>query len=108
MTNRRELADRLEEAAQDLHPYSLGEIESPSLNCALPAYLNEAARLLREPVAGEVMAVLQPFADFAENVDEEGWTSNIHRESVSCWFGPSDFRAAAILRARYDEELKGG
>jgi hypothetical protein len=37
---------------------------------------------------------LEPFAAFAENVDAEGWTSNIHRERISVWFGPSDFRRA--------------
>ena len=38
---------------------------------------------------------LEPFATFGErNVDENGWKSNIHREQISTWFGPSDFRRA--------------
>jgi len=40
------LVERLREGARDLHPYSLGEIDSPSLNVALPAYLNQAADLI--------------------------------------------------------------
>jgi hypothetical protein len=37
---------------------------------------------------------LRPFSDFGVNVDDNGWTSNIHREPISTWFGPSDFRYA--------------
>lgn len=44
---------------------------------------------------GALREALEPFAAFAENVDEEGWMSNIHRGSISTWFGPSDFRRAA-------------
>jgi len=40
-------------------------------------------------------AALVPFARFAaDNVDENGWKSGIHREPISYWFGPSDFRMA--------------
>ena len=42
------LIQRLEEGADDLTPYSLGEVDSPSLNVALPAYLNEAAAAIRD------------------------------------------------------------
>lgn len=39
---------------------------------------------------------LEPFAQFAVNTDDAGhWLSNIHRESISTWFGPSAFRDAA-------------
>lgn len=53
------------------------------------------ARLARkdERIAA-LEAALAPFATFAHNVDADGWTSNIHREQISTWFGPSDFRAA--------------
>jgi hypothetical protein len=38
---------------------------------------------------------LKPFAEFgARNTDEDGWRSNIHREGISVWFGPSEFRDA--------------
>ncbi len=48
--------------------------------------------------AVELYAVLRPFQAFAErNIDGCGWTSNIHRERISDWFGPSDFRA--VLKA---------
>lgn len=47
---------------------------------------------------------LRPFAAFAENVDEQGWTSNIHREGVSVWFGPSDFREARQALSPTEDE----
>lgn len=45
----------------------------------------------------ELEAALRPFAVFGKNVDDNGWTSTIHREPISMWFGPSDFRAARVL-----------
>lgn len=42
----------------------------------------------------QAVEALEPFADFAQWVDAEGWTCNIHREAISTWFGPSDFRRA--------------
>lgn len=45
----------------------------------------------------KMVEALEPFAAFAENVDQHGWTSDIHREAISVWFGPSDFRRAAAL-----------
>ena len=44
----------------------------------------------------ELEAALRPFAEshVAECVGDDGWTTTIHRESISTWFGPSDFRAA--------------
>lgn len=47
----------------------------------------------------ELELALLPFAEFAEHVDENGWTSEIHREPISTWFGPSDFRAAGKVKA---------
>ncbi|MDW9880500.1 hypothetical protein GOA90_25270 [Sinorhizobium meliloti] len=70
---------------------------------------SEIDRLRRE--LEEARRALEPFARFAENVAyQEGefsdgfvWQSAIHRESISTWFGPSDFGAAfearAVLRA---------
>jgi len=37
---------------------------------------------------------LEPFDDFADNVDDVGWASDVHKERISYWFGPSDFRKA--------------
>lgn len=57
---------------------------------------NAILDLIRE-MAGKMDALrsaLEPFATFAENVDTNGWTSDIHRERISVWFGPSDFRRA--------------
>lgn len=54
------------------------------------------ARKLREQLVTAKEA-LAPFAAFAaNNVDEHGWKSNIHRESISTWFGPSEFRVTAL------------
>lgn len=47
----------------------------------------------------ELELAILPFAEFATNVDDDGWTSTIHREPISTWFGPSDFRAAAKVKA---------
>ena len=57
--DREELADRLDDAARGLHPYSLGELASPSLDAALPAYLRAAAQALRrQPSVEEVARVI--------------------------------------------------
>ncbi len=42
----------------------------------------------------------QPFTTFSENVEVDehgtpGWTSKIHRDTISTWFGPSDFHKLA-------------
>lgn len=55
----------------------------------------------------ELEAALKPFAEFADNTDENGWTSRIHHEPISTWFGPSDFRRAAALLAAITEEGRG-
>ena len=49
----------------------------------------------------ELELALLPFAEFgAQNTSEDGaWLSSIHREPISTWFGPSDFRSAANLKA---------
>jgi hypothetical protein len=49
-----------------------------------------------------LIVALKPFSDFAINVEFDGdlntnaWKSRIHRESISTWFGPSDFAYAAF------------
>lgn len=51
-----------------------------------------------EPMTATIAGLaeaLKPFAVFSANVDDNGWSSSIHREAISTWFGPSDF-----LRAR--------
>jgi hypothetical protein len=63
---------------------------------ALAAQRDEAATLitsLREALERKDAALL-PFAQFSVNTDDNGWLSNIHRESISTWFGPSAFRDA--------------
>lgn len=52
----------------------------------------------------ELREALNPFSDFGKNVDDNGWTSNIHREPISTWFGPSDFR---IARAKIEGGSNG-
>lgn len=45
----------------------------------------------------EAEKALGPFAEFGrDNTNADGWMSNIHREAISTWFGPSDFRRAAL------------
>lgn len=45
-----------------------------------------------------LVEALEPFATFAaNNVDEEGWAGlRCERERIVDWFGPSDFRRAAL------------
>ncbi len=52
-------------------------------------------------------AALRPFADFAQWTDPEGWTCNIHREGISVWFGPSDFRRARAALSTAKERGDG-
>jgi len=52
----------------------------------------------------EMRRALEPFAEFASNVDENGWISTIHREPISTWFGPSDFRSARAALSRTQGE----
>lgn len=60
----------------------------------------------------ELEAALEPFREFAEHaIDGDGsgwvWASNIHREGISAWFGPSDFGAVrATLPAKTSEAGK--
>lgn len=59
----------------------------------------QAAEAQRDALA----RAAEPFHGFSGfAVTEHGWASNIHRERISTWFGPSDFRAlaAAVADAR--------
>jgi len=48
-----------------------------------------------------LVEALEPFAAFAETfVDDEGWKHPPMRERIVDWFGPTDFRNAALTRAR--------
>lgn len=72
-------------------------LKSPTLRDKFDAALDEEAAARIEALEAEVQRLreaLRPFADFGSWVDEEGWSSNIHREGISVWFGPSDFRRA--------------
>lgn len=54
-------------------------------------------------------AALLPFVTFGEdNVCEFGWSSNIHRESISTWFGPSDFLHALSAVSKKDVDSEKG
>lgn len=68
---------------------------------ALTSLVEENAALTR--AVEERDEALRPFAAFsrANTATGEGgdaiWLSNAHRERISYWFGPSDFRRAASL-----------
>lgn len=81
-----ELADELEAAEDFLNDPNKFAI-SRRLRDRILAALRRVEKL---------EAALEPFGSshVADNVDDDGWTSNIHREGISTWFGPSDFRAA--------------
>lgn len=50
------LPQLLREGADDLHPFAVGDTDQPSMNCALPAYLNEAAAMI-EAQADEITSL---------------------------------------------------
>lgn len=63
-----------------------------------------ALTVAQEAGAGDLITALEPFLTFAKNnvSDEEGghvWRSNIHREAISTWFGPSNFGGLAYFAA---------
>lgn len=69
--------------------------------------LEDKATVMARRMAVEMIVdlerAIEPFAEFASNVDENGWTSNIHHETISTWFGPSDFRNAQATLKRIKE-----
>lgn len=71
--------------------------ENASLRADVSRYVSRDTERLAE--VEKLREALKPFgASFvAENVDDHGWTSNIHREQISVWFGPSDFRRARAV-----------
>ena len=73
------LVERLRQGALDLHPYAVGDTSEPVMNCALPAYLNDAADrilALEAQVAGMREALDLLSAMIAENrprEDNDAW-----------------------------------
>lgn len=98
MTNRRELADRLEGGASGaFHPQMVAD-------------LREAARLLREPVAGEAdrLVIASIISGLQRNrIAEYPGGPKVH-EGLG-WENLDEIvdRVFAILRARLDDEGKG-
>lgn len=78
----------IERELDDFEKRLLGKI-------GVDAQIERIMNAVRAEERAKAVEVVRPFADFGENVDTEGWTSNIHREGISVWFGPSDFRRAA-------------
>lgn len=50
---------------------------------------------------------LEPFAAFGENAEITGWTSKIHREQISVWFGSKDFYHARTVYSMLKGESNG-
>jgi hypothetical protein len=47
--------------------------------------------------AAALREALEPFASFAATfIDDEGWVGPMNKERIVDWFGPSDFRKAAL------------
>lgn len=57
------------------------------------------AAMVREVITALEAAqkALEPFAAFGENAEITGWTSKIHREQISVWFGSKDFYHARTV-----------
>lgn len=108
MTNRRELADRLQSYVPDARSYAAHVIAND---------LAEAARLLREPVAGEVEAAMCDPNMVHINMLRDGIAKltpeqigHLYRdeEAVRVVAEVQRQNPEAFLRARLDEEGKGG
>lgn len=81
--------------ALDLPYGSIAYSSAVSLLNGTAAYTPQRSQ---DDVIARLKAALQPFAEFAlDNIANDAWANNTHRESISTWFGPSDFVAA--LRA---------
>ena len=60
----------------------------------------------RDDVIARLKAALQPFAEFAlDNIANDAWANNTHRESISTWFGPSDFVNALRALEQYASDI---
>ncbi len=101
-----DLCERLDEILVEespMHPFGCATWEESSrvaIDMAKAELQSQAARI------AELEGGLKPFAEFADNVDEQGWTSNIHREGISVWFGPSNFRQARSLLSEDNATFK--
>jgi hypothetical protein len=71
-----DLLERLEEGARDLHPFCLGEVDSPYIHGSLPAYLNEAAQVIRQQ-SEEIERLKRALEQFA----------SVGRRIGECWDG---------------------
>lgn len=71
-------------------------LKAPAIEAAMDMLTRQSAEIARHRSARDAaQAALEPFARFGgEWVDGSGWTCNIHRESISTWFGPTDFQNA--------------
>lgn len=99
----RQLAHALEAAEARA---ASAEAETARIKIAALTHIDEMAEIQRKLFVAEAerdalkaklataVVALEPFDDFAQWVDAEGWTSNVHREGISVWFGPTDFRRA--------------
>ncbi len=54
----------------------------------------------------KLKSALRPFAEFAmTSIIDNNWGNNIHKESISTWFGPSDFVSAAKALEQYVTDI---
>jgi hypothetical protein len=58
----------------------------------------------------EAVKALEEFSCFAQNVETNGddnyWKSNIHKEQISYWFGPTCFAQASATLERINKHLE--
>jgi hypothetical protein len=91
MTDLKQLIERLRKASY-IEKKEWGALHEQPIETLFDDALAALESLSAENA--ELREALKPYSDFGVNVDENGWTSNIHREPISTWFGPSDFRTA--------------
>jgi hypothetical protein len=58
-----------------------------------------------QAMSAEMAKALEPFSQYGNWTDEIGWTDEApHRDPLSYWLGPSDFRNAAAAFASHRKE----
>jgi hypothetical protein len=97
------IVERLEESATAFRQHPIYTQDGdPVLLTTQANELSQAATTITE-----LVSALEAFAEFgAWAVDTEGWINNVHREGISVWFGPSDFRRAVTTLSTVRGETK--
>ncbi len=103
-----ELTAALSAMCEEFRGYDL-PYGSASYASAMSLLKNTAAftpQRSQDELIVKLKSALRPFAEFAmTSVVDDSWGNNIHKESISTWFGPSDFVSAAKALEQYVTDI---